>query len=184
MTTFPDLQDLNLFLQEANDVTLTLPVRGKEYTWRAGAITIRANLRLQQARAGLAAIQRKLAAGEPADANLEILPDVDEDEFAADLIGEATIEQMAADGVTVVELQHIGLTLMAWHLQGEDAARAMWVGEMAGGADADPPVQGPGSTKTAGSSTRKPRKTASAGRRSSPSGRTSKPVSKRTTRST
>ncbi|HEU5475715.1 MAG TPA: hypothetical protein VFV67_34170 [Actinophytocola sp.] len=184
MTTFPDLADIGHFLQEADGETLTLPVRGKNYTWRAGAITIRANLRLQQARAGIETIQRKLAAGEKVDPTVELLPGVDEDEFAADLIGQAVIDQMAADGVMLDELQHIGLTLMTWHLSGEAAARAMWLGQVAAEGDADPPARGSGSTRTAGSSTRKPARAGSAGQRSSRAGRSSKPVSKRTTGST
>lgn len=186
MATFPDLTTFDHFADEAAPAgagTLTLPIRGREYTWHAGRLSVWAMLMLQRLDQQIADATRKAAAGEPVDMDAVALSTADEQRLDRELIGDDNLARMAADGVMWPEALHVASTLTAWYLNGQGAALKVWErnGE---GEKADPPARA-ASTRTAGSSTRK--KTAQArsgGARSSRTGTSSRPRSKRRTAST
>ena len=177
MATFPDLRSLNAFLAEANHTTLALPIGGREYTWDAHDLPLRAMLKLQRVELEAKEISRRIEAGETINPNVIVMDDAAEQQFGEDLIGQANLDQMATDGVTWAEVQHVMATLMAWYLNGEHAAHAVWTGELSE-VTADPPAPA-GSTPTAGSSTTRntPPARGSGGSRSSRTGTSSKPTS-------
>lgn len=176
MPTFPDL---DRFLSEAADEPLVLPIRGRRYTFTA-AIPIEAGLRLTRAREEVEKYARALASGEQPDPDLTLLDDASEAVLLRQLIGPDNLAKMEADGITWPEARRVGLTLMAWHLAGPDAALAAWQGQIEAG-DARPPVNSSsssdlrtspsGSTTTRSHSFGSSRRRRSGGRRSSKCGR-------------
>lgn len=132
MATFPDLRTLDHFNKaaEAGANEITLPIRGHEYTWKSSDLTVRAMLQLQDLDRQGRAIAAKIAAGEQPDPTETVLTDAEEKQLGADLIGQANLDQMAADGVLWAEVQHVVMVLMAWHLHGEQTARALWEGTL------------------------------------------------------
>ncbi|MDQ3579719.1 MAG: hypothetical protein M3443_19420 [Actinomycetota bacterium] len=187
MTTFPDLSGLSHFQQETNGKSLTLPIRGKNYTWTAGALPLAAALEIQALRVqALAVFEAQQAAektGEPLDTS-KIVPreTMSDRDFERMLIGEEATTALSTDGVLLAEYNRVYHTLLAWHMYGEQAARTTWIGDEG---DAVPPAEAAsGSTKTGGSSKPTSPRKAPAGRKSSRVGTSSKPRSRPPTRST
>jgi hypothetical protein len=168
VTTFPE------FIYETSETpdTLTLPIRGHEYTWTRGHLPLRSALALR-------AVGRAVETGADTDV---ALPEDDAVQLLNDLVGEETRALMIERGGTLEEYDRVESTLLAWHLYGVKAARVAWDNK-GGGGDADPPAVS-GSTKTAGSSTRKSAATARRSTTSSRAGTSSKRASKPRTTST
>jgi hypothetical protein len=181
VATLPDLSSFTQFLDEATEETLTIPIRGKQYTWKAGDLSVTAMLLIQRVEATYREIAAKLAADQPIDPTLVVLTDAEDQRLMRELIGEATLGRLADDGVKWHELQHIVSTLSTWHLRGEQAAREKWA---RGEGEPERPPAVAASTKTAGSSTTRTTPRRSGGRKSSPTGRSSKPTSTASTAST
>lgn len=71
-----------------------------------------------------------MAAGEKPDPSAIVLTDDEEKQLGDDLIGADNLARMADDGVLWSEVQHVMMVLMAWYMQGEQAARALWEGNV------------------------------------------------------
>ena len=184
MAILPDLATYDHFATQviAGD-PLVLPIRGRRYEFDPKALTAGAYLTLQRVQAESIEISRKLAAGEKIDPNVIVMTDEQEEKFGIELIGQSNMDRMVADSVLWTEVQLVMATLMAYYLHGEAAATAIWSGD-AGKVKADPPARA-ASTKTAGSSTtRKTAKPRSGGRKSSPTGTSSRRTSTASTKST
>lgn len=134
MPTFPDLCTLDHWQKavDADAQTLTLPVRGREYTWKSSGLLMRSMLQLRQLDEQTRTIAAKLAAGTAIDPADVVLSDTDEQQLGEDLIGADNLAQMADDGVTWAEVQHVVMVLMAWYLHGEEAARGLWSSQFPG----------------------------------------------------
>jgi len=188
MATFPDLSSVDHFLAETSEpggeaATLTLPIRGRQYTWRAGELSLWAMLKMRRLDEQIAEAGRKAAAGEPYASEIA-LTTVEQRRLDRDLIGEENLASMAEDGVMWPEANHVAATLLTWHLRGHDAALAVWSMKDRE-VTPDPPARA-ASTKTAGSSTtrKKPARTRSAGGTSSRTGHSSKRTSTASTATT
>jgi len=189
MATFPDLSTVDHFLSETSPegseaATLSLPIRGRTYTWHKGGLTLWAMLKIQRLNQQILDAARRSAEGDESAAAEIALTNAEQDRMDRDLMGEDVIEQMAEDGVTWAQANHVSTTLLTWHMRGRDAALAVWT--MAGReTKTDPPARA-ASTKTAGSSTttRRPAKPRSGGRKSSGTGGSSKRTSPASTTST
>jgi hypothetical protein len=180
MATLPDLTSFDHWQAETNGRTLTLPIRGNEYTWRAGELSMWAVLKMRHVQQVTAQVQADLAAGREVDKQRVILTDEEDARLTNDLLGDQR-EKMLVDGVRAAEWGHIVRTLINWHLSGEKAARVYWARVQGEEAPADPPACA-ASTKTAGSSKTTRRTTGSRGTRSSNTGRSSKPTSRGSTK--
>ncbi|GLW91769.1 DUF7426 family protein [Actinokineospora globicatena] len=187
MTTFPDLTTLNHYQDETGDHTLTLPIKGVNYTWDAGRLPYRTGLVLQRLRAAARALfeaqQEAERTGDPIDeSTIPSLDDFDAGQFERDLLGEMH-DRLAADAVSTQDMRRVLDTLQTWYLYGEDAALETWKGTLPE-ADARPPAQGPASTKRPGGSSKRTTGSRSTGAGSSRSGTSSKRASRRSTTST
>lgn len=127
MATFPDLATLDHGKAAVSKAaTLTLPIRGHEYTWRTSDLTLRAMLALQRLDEQTREIVAKAARGEDVDETETVLTDVEEEQLVDDLIGVENRARMSDDGVKWRELQLVLSVLIAWYMQGEAAARKVW----------------------------------------------------------
>jgi hypothetical protein len=183
MATLPDLSTFDHWAGETGGATLTLPIRGKSYTWRAGDLSLWAMLTLRRLDEKAREIADKVARDEPVD-DLEIaLTDAEQKRLDLDLLGDQ-LDRMTEDGVRWPEALHVSATLLTWHLRGHRAAVDAWARKNEE-RPADPPAPA-ASTTTAGSSTRKktPARARSGGATSSRSGTSSKQTSTASTTST
>ena len=185
MATFPDLTDFDHYLTETSEpgsdaATLSLPIRARTYTWRAGDLSLWAMLKLRRLDEQITEAIRRRETGEEVTEQLG-LTTAEQRRLDLDLIGKATLQQMSDDGVRWTETQRVAATLLTWHLRGHAAALATWSRGSKEEKPADPPARA-ASTKTAGSSTRTPRR--SGGGSSSGTGRSSKRTSTASTKST
>lgn len=126
MPTFPDLRTYDRSSTEDPAVTLTLPIRGHEYTWRSGDLSVWAMLQLQRLNEHLVKIARQVAAGENVDPNERVLTSSDHLRLQRELIGDGNLARMDADGIRWADATRVASTLLAWYLRGEDAAMAAW----------------------------------------------------------
>jgi hypothetical protein len=170
---FRDLDDL--LAESGGDRPIELPIRGKVYAFPS-SISARSGLLL----ARMAAVaQAEQSGGKAApDPDLELLSDGEEVDLRAEMMG-ATEVEMARDGLTTAHTRVVFMTLLTWHLAGEEAALAAW--ESAGKAPANRATRR--ARSAAASTTRKRGSTsgttlvavksapASRGRRSSTTGR-------------
>lgn len=171
MATFPDLASFDHFVTETVTADpLVLPIRGRSYSFDPGKITAGAYLKMQRVEQETRQIAAKIARGEKIDPNIIVMDDESERRFGIELLGQANLNQMVDDGLLWTEVQHVMSTVMAYYLAGERAALAIWSGE--GVKPADPPARA-ASTKTAGSSTTRPKVPRSAGQKSSRAGTSS-----------
>lgn len=197
MTTFPALRHA---LAEATGEPLTLTLSDRVAYTFTRSFSIAAGLHMQRLNAVYRQIEDShlpadateadmLAALDPEEAKW-IKGERDEHALYIDLIGASNFAAMQAAGLPWAEMEHVGQTLLAWHVTGAAAALAMWQRGEAVGSDRRPPAGGSSTPPTTSpkSSTRKnststspPR---SSGRKSSTRGSASKPTSRASTRST
>lgn len=148
MPTFPDLAR---FQQSVKREPIVLPVRGKEYSFPPD-IPLDTGLTITRLREEVNKFTLAVLANQQPNPNAELLDDASEAKLILDLIGPETWAQMQTDGLTWADAEQVGRTLIAWHLYGEDRARAVW----SGGEDG-PPAQGsssaPRTTSQRGSTT-------------------------------
>jgi hypothetical protein len=146
--TFPDLAR---FEQSRAREPLTLPIKGKTYTFPVD-IPADTGLTITRLREEVQAFTLATLAGQRPNPNAELLDDARESTLILDLIGAETWEQMKADGLKWPDIEHAGKTLIAWHVYDEDRALAVWTG-----GEADPPAEGsssrPPTTSRRGSTT-------------------------------
>lgn len=181
MATFPDLSSFDHYMSEVEGRSLTLPIRGREWTWRAGQLTMWAMLKVQHVQRETVRIHAALVAGEDVDREQLILTDDEDRRLSREVVGEQRAAELIDAGITLDEYNLVVRTLITWHVNGETAALAVWTGAKED-KPADPPARA-ASTKTAGSSkTTRPKTTASRGTRSSNTGRSSKPTSRGSTK--
>jgi hypothetical protein len=122
---------------EVNNEPLTLPVGDKTYSFPV-ALPFRTGLTITRLREEMQAFTLATLAGHRPNPNAELLDDARESKLIRDLIGEATLAEMEADGLLWSDVERVGKTLIAWHVFDEDRALAVWTG----GDEQDPP-QGP-----------------------------------------
>lgn len=182
MTTspFPDLRSLSAFDQEVEGTTLDLPIDGHTYTF-SGRLTFRTGKRIKQLRQRMDHFITRAAAGETVDPDEVWLTNEELEELAERLIGEANLSLMEERGVLGDEVRYVGMTLIAWHMAGREAALATWTATQSTEGDARPPGKS-GKTRTKPGSTGNSRR--SSGRNSSNTGTRSKPTSTANTTST
>ena len=107
MATFPDLTTFNHFVDEARPDgkgTLTLPIRGREYTWHAGRMSVWAMLHLQRLDAEITAAQVKLAAGETVDMGQIVMSTADEQRLDREMAEVPVIVLSALDQARVADV--------------------------------------------------------------------------------
>ncbi|GAB3471964.1 DUF7426 family protein [Actinophytocola sediminis] len=182
MATFPDLSSFDHYMSEVDGGTLTLPIRGRDWTWRAGELSMWAMLKIHHVQRESARVLAAIAAGEPRDPGQLILDDADDARLSREIVGDARAAELVEAGATVAEYNHIVRTLLSWHVSGEAAALATW-SRTGKETKPDPPARA-ASTKTAGSSTTRKKATGSRGTRSSRTGTTSKRTSSASTKRT
>lgn len=123
---------------EVNREPLQLPVHGKTYSFPV-ALPLRTGLTITRLREEVQAFTLATLAGQKPNPNAELLDDARHSKLICDLIGEATLAEMAADGLPWDEVERVGNTLIAWHMHGEDSALRVWTG----GDGDNPPARGP-----------------------------------------
>ena len=155
--------------------TLTLPVNGKKYIFvEPDAET---GLWVQQL-----VFLGERAADDDADADTRLaalLGDDEEKDLYTKVLGDKW-DELAADGVTLSQVQHIGQTVAVWIVYGEAVAEAIWAGQGNGQGEAERPANssrraseaGAATTRNGAGSTTKKSRRGRGGRTSSPSGRT------------
>lgn len=113
----PDFEDLGDFLSP----TLDLPVAGK--TYRVPSPPAAVGLRLQAA----FAVTNARRAGVDAKARwVQLLNDDTTTSLEQDALG-PVYDEMLADGLTIEQLNHAGMTAYLWIVAGDDAAHFYWV---------------------------------------------------------
>lgn len=113
-------RDLGEFLEEQ---TLTLPIRGKEYTFPP--ISGRRWLKLQRLGPEIGRAVKAEVSGQEYDIDAELVTDEDEQALLNDLCGDQ-LKAMLDDGVTGGELKLVLATLIVFHLMDRKAAEAVW----------------------------------------------------------
>ena len=167
-------EDLSAVLKRR---TLTLPVNGKQYTFVE-----------PDAETGLW-VQQLVFLGERAaedDADVDarlaaLLGDEEEKDLYTKVLGDKW-DELAADGLTLSQVQHIGQTVAVWIVYGEAVAERIWAGR---GGDGQGEAEGPANSSRrasgepaattpsgGGSATKRSRRRAPAGPTSSASGGT------------
>lgn len=150
MTTFPDLSS---FLESVNGTPLTLPINGHDYTFGRD-IPIKAGIRMARLREELGDFVNRLARGEEPDPSTELLDDTSETQLVLDLIGKDNLALLEERGERWPTIQRLGASLIAWHLNGPEAALLAWQG----GENVPPPASSsskPPRTSRSGSTTSK-----------------------------
>ncbi|AUI56776.1 hypothetical protein [Amycolatopsis sp. BJA-103] len=164
MATFPDL---DRFIEDTTeDDTLTLPIGGREYTFRASLLPFGRALQIHKIRDEASRIMAARAAGatyQPAPGFTEDLKGLDERELYLEMLGDKMREKLIADKVPWPTVLHVGGTLLAWHMYGEAMARQVWTRGRVEEDDSRPPAEPSGSsspptTSRSGSTKKKRRK--------------------------
>ena len=154
MATFPDLSN---FVADTTDDGLTLPIRGRDYTFHSSLPFGRA-LQVQKIRAEASRLFDARLKGEenpaPSPDFLTAMADYDETETYLDLIGDEMRAKLIADEVPWEDVLHVGATLLAWHMNGEAVALRVWTRGKLEDADNRPPAEAPGSQSTARTTSR------------------------------
>ncbi|WP_410652125.1 hypothetical protein [Amycolatopsis sp. cmx-4-54] len=164
MATFPDL---DRFIEDTTeDDTLTLPIGGREYVFRASLLPIGRALEIQKLREESSRILAARASGatyQPSDAFNEDLKAFDEQGLYLDVLGDEMREKLIADKVPFPTVLHVGTTLVAWHMYGTENALRVWTRGQMEDDDSRPPADASGSsspptTSRSGSTKKKRRK--------------------------
>jgi hypothetical protein len=113
-------KDLGEFLEEQ---TLTLPIRGKSYTFPD--ISAERWLKLERLGPEIGRAVKAELAGNAYDVDLELVGDDDQDALMRDLCGD-TLQEMLDDGVRASELKLVLATLIVFHLLDSDHAELVW----------------------------------------------------------
>ena len=113
----PTFEDIDAFLAP----TLDLPVAGKVYKVPSPPAAV--GLKLQAAWAVSAALQ---AGRKPRDRHVALVAEDDGTTLEQKALGPVH-DEMLADGVSIEQLNHAGMTAYLWVVAGERAARAWWV---------------------------------------------------------
>jgi hypothetical protein len=145
--------------------TFDLPIRGKTYRF-PGTISAKAGLMLQ--RLELTAARAKGVE----DAQKQALDELDPEQpidLNHEVMGDVRAE-MVADGLSQAHVQHTFMTLLIWHLHGQDAAERVWERKQPGEAPAPSRAARRASSGT-GKSTRTPASTSGTRTRTAPSKR-------------
>lgn len=100
---------------------LVLPIRGKDYSF-PGEISARTWLLLQTV---AEKAQQARSAEDGGSLDDVAIPDDVEQGLKAELLGDAE-QEMIDDGLTSAHLKAVMMTLIAFHLQGREAAEAVW----------------------------------------------------------
>lgn len=185
MTIFPDLDRFTEDTTE--DDSLTLPISGREYVFRADLLPFGRALEIQKLREETARSMRARAAGDDFEPSPEFVEDMstfDERRLYLDLIGETMRAQLIADEVPWSTVLHIGATLLSWHMYGKQIALRVWTRGKLEEGDSRPPAKASGTSKArttsrSGSTKKTPRKPkpGSRGATTSNGGSSSKPTS-------
>lgn len=164
MATFPDL---DRFIEDTTeDDTLTLPIGGREYTFRASLLPFGRALQIQKLREESNRILAARVSGEtyqPSEAFDEELKGFDEQGLYLDVIGDEMREKLIADKVPFPTVLHVGSTLVAWLMYGEANALRVWTRGQLEDDDSRPPANAsdsssPPTTSRSGSTKKKRRK--------------------------
>ena len=177
MTVLPDLSEV----LERTD-TIDLPIRGEVVSF-PGTIPVRAGLVLLTVRAKAQQVANDKGALDVAQESVEELDD--SGRFADDVFGPDGRQRLIDIGCTEREMGHVFATLLAWHLSGPEAGKAVWTnpGEVQARVEARAATAAEASTTRTPASGSGTRSKVQAGSTSSSSGRRSKPTSPPTTAS-
>lgn len=124
--------------------TFDLPIRGKTYRF-PGTISAKAGLMLQRLELTAAKADGVEDAQQQALAELDPEQPIDLDR---EVMGDVRAE-MVADGLTQAHIQHTFMTLLIWHLHGQEAAERVWERKQPGEAPAPNRAARRGSSGTA-----------------------------------
>lgn len=160
---------------------IEIPISGKLYIF-PGTISARSWLLLQRLNSFQAKVALAQLRGEDYDPEQEVLSDLEFIDVRGEVFGD-TEETLVADGVTSGCMQRLFMTLVAYHLSGQEAAERVWnQGERLAPNRAMRRAAAQRSTRArgshAGSTASRP---ARAGTASSTAGNSSRPTSKSTT---